>query len=204
VRAGNVTLTQLLAAGATQYGAVEDDYGAGCPDTGNGCKAFYAVSIPGVLPSTDITWFQAAAACRNSGKRLPTNQEWQMAALGTPDKGGADDGLHRCNVSFAGTTVPTGSRAKCVSDTGVFDLIGNTEEWVADWVPKSNVCIPALFPETSDSNCMGAIAPGGGVGALTRGGDFSYHEFAGVFAVESNSSPTFGGTDNIRGFRCAF
>jgi hypothetical protein len=71
--------------GATQRGVSGDDYGAACPDTANGCKDFYAVSIAGVKPSADLTWFQAVAACRNAGKRLASNQEWQMAALGTLD-----------------------------------------------------------------------------------------------------------------------
>jgi hypothetical protein len=37
----------------------------------------YALSIPGVQPSTCITWFQANQACLLSGKRLLTNREWQ-------------------------------------------------------------------------------------------------------------------------------
>ena len=36
-------------------------------------------------PSGFFSWFQAAAAARNSFKRLPTNAEWTVAALGTPD-----------------------------------------------------------------------------------------------------------------------
>ena len=35
-------------AGATAYGVVGDDYGIACPDTGNGCTAYYAVSLAGV------------------------------------------------------------------------------------------------------------------------------------------------------------
>src|SRR5712691_11542219 len=117
-----------MKAGAIQHGATGDDYGSGCPPTGNGCVNFYAVSIPGVTPSGFITWFQAAAAARNSGKRLPTNAEWQAAALGTSD--GAP-----CNVS-SGSVAVTGT-AGCVSDVGAFDMVGNLSEWVADWVPRS-------------------------------------------------------------------
>lgn len=125
-----------------------------------------------------------------------------MAALGTPDK--PDDGLLRCNVLVAGTTVNTGSRSKCMSDVGAFDLVGNTSEWVADWVPRSRLpCIPPMFPETGDSNCTGPLNPDGGFGVLVRGGDFSYHEWAGVFAMESISNPSFGLNDSVRGFRCA-
>src|SRR5262249_36792576 len=93
IPAGNTSLVNLVKkgkatsaaslSGATQRGATGDDYGAACPNNGGGCTALYAVSIPGVKPARFITWFQAAAACRNAGKRLLTNQEWTVAALGT-------------------------------------------------------------------------------------------------------------------------
>src|SRR5712691_13076497 len=94
-----------MKAGAIQHGATGDDYGSGCPPTGNGCVNFYAVSIPGVTPSGFITWFEAAAAARNSGKRLPTNAEWQAAALGTPDPG-TDNGTTDCNISSSTFILP--------------------------------------------------------------------------------------------------
>ena len=122
IQGGTVTLADLLAAGAVQRGlALGDLAAAGCPDTGNGCVNVYAVSIPGVTPATFITWFQAAAAARNSLKRLPTNQEWQVAALGTPD--GAP-----CNLS--GPTLAVTGTAGCVSDVGAFDMVGDRKSVV--------------------------------------------------------------------------
>src|SRR4051794_11516462 len=59
VQEGKATLANLQAGGAIPHGASSDDYGDSCPDSGNGCTDFYAVSIPGVLPSAYITWFQA-------------------------------------------------------------------------------------------------------------------------------------------------
>lgn len=131
IKAGTVTLADLQGAGAVQRGSASDDYGVACPDTGNGCKDFYAVSISGVIPSRFLTWFQAAAAARNAGKRLPTNAEWQTAAFGTPD--GAP-----CIVSAVGPG-NTGT-VGCVSDVGAFDMVGNPWEWVADWMqgPEGN------------------------------------------------------------------
>ena len=87
IRQGTVTIAGLtsapaVAAGVVQRGVTGADYGPGCPVTGNGCVDFYAVSIPAVTPSAHLNWFQAAAVARNSLKRLPTNQEWQVAALG--------------------------------------------------------------------------------------------------------------------------
>lgn len=101
IRDNTVTLADLQAAGARPRGVSGNDYGPACPPTGKGCTTLYAVSIQGVRPSTFMTWFQALAAARNSGKRLLTNAEWQAAALGTPD--GAP-----CVVTGP-TTQPTGT-----------------------------------------------------------------------------------------------
>jgi len=179
IKRGTATLADLTA-GAIQRGAASDDYGAGCPDTGNGCTNFYAVSIPGVTPSRFLTWFQATAAARNAGKRLPTNAEWQAAALGTPD--GAP-----CIVSAAGPG-PTGT-AGCVSDVGAFDMVGNLWEWVADWVPRSTAC-PGWGGFSDDFMCLAGADTALGPGALIRGGDFSNGTSVGVFAVNGFFTPS--------------
>src|SRR5262245_40593094 len=66
IQAGKATETDLTAAGATQLGLGLDDY-APCSDNAQDCaKDIYAVSLPNVIPSARLTWFQAQAACRNS------------------------------------------------------------------------------------------------------------------------------------------
>jgi hypothetical protein len=173
IKKGRIKDADDLAGKATQHGVTFDDYGAGCPDTGNGCVDFYAVSIPGVLPSAHLTWFQAAAACRNAGKRLLTNAEWQRAALGTPDG-------TPCIVS-AGGAGATGTPG-CVSDTGAFDMVGNVWEWVEDWGAPATTCTTPLFG-TGDFNCLAGASPAYGPAALIRGGNFFNGTDAGVFAV---------------------
>jgi formylglycine-generating enzyme required for sulfatase activity len=89
------------------------------------------VSEPGRLPWRYISQDQAAQACAKAGKRLPTNQEWYAAALGTPDPlsgWGQDD----CNVNGnqGGKPAPAGSGANCVSAAGAYDMVGNAWEWV--------------------------------------------------------------------------
>lgn len=203
IKAGTATLANLTA-GATQRGVASDDYGAGCPDTGNGCKDFYAVSIPGVTPSAFLTWFQAAAAARNSGKRLPTNQEWQAAALGTPDPGVSAAGSADCNTKNGGVgvdaVVPTGSRSNCVSDVGASDMVGNLWEWVAEWVPLSTAC-PGWGGFSDDVMCLAGAFNTGGPGALLRGGSFSIGSKAGVFAV--SGFDTLSNSNRLIGFRAA-
>jgi hypothetical protein len=211
VRQGKATLADLTSAtaianGVVQRGAASDDYGAGCPDTGNGCVDFYAVSIPGVTPSRFITWFQAAAAARNSRKRLPTNAEWQAAALGTPDPGVSAAGSEDCNTkngggAFVDVVVPTGSRSNCFSDVGAFDMVGNLWEWVADWVPRASGCGTWAAGFGSDLSCMDGAAGSDVPGALFRGGDFLNGTGAGVFAVAGSSAPS--NSNNNIGFRAA-
>jgi len=106
-------LTPPCLAGATQLGINGVDYtDAQCQFNGGGCKNIYAMSIPTVIPARSINYFIAAAACRNSGKRLPSNAEWQAAALGTPDPWPQDDPINQCNLNSPSISL-TGSRNKC-------------------------------------------------------------------------------------------
>src|SRR5712691_647669 len=61
----------------------------------------------------------------NARKRLLTNAEWRVGALGTPDPGAAGDGVTTCNTAAAGL-MPTGSARNCVSDVGVLRYGGKS------------------------------------------------------------------------------
>lgn len=209
VRAGTVTLADLTARGAVQLGLAKGDLAAGgCPATGNRCRDVYAVSIPGAKPAAYVNWFQAVAMARNSGKRLLTNQEWQAAAFGTRDPGntpGTDD----CNTASSGT-VPTGSRSRCASEVGAYDMVGNVWEWIADLVPLSTACVKPLF-RTGDFNCVAGASATAGPGAVFRGGGFDNGlaggAAAGVFTIDGTVQPTYpsGSPDPAgitTGFRC--
>src|SRR5262245_43476610 len=154
LQSGKVTLEKLAQAGAVQLGCTtppwnDEAYPIHFPESGNWLPlsesdppspGVYAVSIPGVLPTTCTSWFQAEQACALSGKRLLTNQEWQRAVAGTPDPGAADDDATQCEVSNDGAPdpAPTGSRSQCTSRWGVSDMVGNAMEWVADWLPRAD------------------------------------------------------------------
>ena len=97
--------------------------------------------------------FQAASLCAAEGKRLCNPSEWraacqagQMRSFSSTDDLAAYDsrdhfGVRFCNVPGsvfsqfsndpATQLAPSGSFPNCGSATGVFDLTGNIEEWVA-------------------------------------------------------------------------
>ena len=209
VRKGKATWADLNTAGATQLGCSFAPfsltaYPPSFPETGNWTAPVYAVSVPGVLPSTCITWFQAEQACAFANKRLATNQEWQRAAAGTPDPGDVDDNATQCEVGIDGNAsdpVSTGSRSACVSGWGAFDMVGNVWEWVADWAPSSTTC-PGWGDFSDDYMCLsGASTPVTAPGALVRGGGWNVGALAGTFAVSSSDSPST--SDSSLGFRCA-
>jgi len=199
---GTVTVASLTAAGATRLGESSDNY-APCNDNGSGCTDIYAVSLPGVTPSRNITWFQAQQGCKNAGKRLPSNAEWQAAVAGTPDPG-PDNETTDCNSATDSVSL-TGSRSSCVSADGAFDMVGNLWEWVADWVPFSTTCgsWSAGVSPTGDFQCLAGAGTTGEPGALLRGGDFrlDFSTFAGPLAVHGGVEPSFRGSRV--GFRCA-
>lgn len=196
---GVATVGELTAGGATQLGLASDDY-APCRDDGQNCADdIYAASLPSQIPSSRITWFQAQAACGNAGKRLPSGAEWQVGANGTPDPG-PDNRFTDCN-SAGNVPVGTGSRSACVSARGAFDMVGNVEEWVADWQPLATEC-PGWGGLSDDRMCLaGASTDVGGPAALTRGGSFVDGPGAGPLAVVGGRRPSV--TFNFLGFRCA-
>jgi Sulfatase-modifying factor enzyme 1 len=203
IQLGKATAADLAASGATLLGIGVHDF-APCADNGQNCTDdIYAVSLPGVTPSSAITWFQAQAACENARKRLPSNAEWQVAAAGSPDPGSDDDATDcRTSSALLFGAVPTGSRSKCKSARGAFDMVGNLSEWVADWAPRSAACgLWSAGISGDDLQCMAGAATTQEPGALARGGNWTSSGLAGPFAVDALSGPSyFAGTI---GLRCA-
>jgi len=200
IRHGRASAVELVAAGATRLGTEDGDYAPCAADGQNCANDIYAVSLASVLPSASITWFQAEEACANARKRLPTSAEWQIGANGTPDAG-PDDIATDCNTFSPFSSVPTGSRSKCVSARGAFDMVGNLYEWVADWMPRSTMC-PSWGAFSDDSMCLaGASTTANAPGALLRGGDFGAGHEAGPVAISASFGPTNFGPSV--GFRCA-
>jgi formylglycine-generating enzyme required for sulfatase activity len=180
--------------GGHQYGVTSADYP--CNVNGQDCKGkIFERSVKGVKPSRGISWFQAQAALANVGKRLLTNAEWQLAATGTPDavaSPGADDCVTD-NIAVGQGADPTGTHSSCVSRFGMYDMVGNANEWVADWVPLSSQCL-GWGSFSDDQMCLNGASTSASYaypGALLRGGGYNYQVAAGVFAVSDDDPKGF-------------
>jgi len=190
---GKATLADLTAGGATQISpssSCTPAFPATFPLNGQWTAPLYAVSIPGVHPTGCVNWFRADQACALSGKRLLTNAEWQRAAAGTPDPG-TDNGTTDCNITTAGDAADAGARTSCKSSWGAFDMVGNLQEWVSDWVTFTAGCPGWISGFNGDTECFSGASTTPstyGPAGLIRGGGFLSGTGAGVFDVRANSS----------------
>jgi hypothetical protein len=213
IRKGKAKLADLAGAGATQLGCTDAPYlhtafPGSFPANGNwtplagsdpATPGIYAVSLPGVRPTACVTWLQAAQLCALSGKRLPSNAEWQRAAAGTPNPEAPLDDT--CTVAGPGAA-PAGEHPLCVSHWGVFDMAGNLWEWVADWNDKNETACTSWL--ASDFSCFGGDGSTAGEqipAPLFRGGSYTDGAAAGPFAVKSDVVLDF--QNETLGFRCA-
>jgi iron(II)-dependent oxidoreductase len=90
-----------------------------------------------------ICWFEANAYCRWVGKYLPSSAQWQRAASWHTIKSDGecaqkypwgdtfDKNLANCWSSGVGQTVPVDHYYNGCTPNGVYQLIGNTWEWLS-------------------------------------------------------------------------
>ena len=168
------------------------------------------------LPANCVTWAQAFEFCVWDGGRLPTDTEWEYAAVGGPLQysypwgdapvlSGLPDGSaayavygnlgdgSAAEASFA-DILPVGSRAPGAGQFGQMDLAGSMGEWTLD---NSPVDLPVSMAPVTD---WAAFDPRVGTSAM-RGGDWSSDPEDLVvtlsrFAVRQAHDPQIG-------FRCA-
>jgi formylglycine-generating enzyme len=158
-----------------------------------------------------VSWNDAAAFARWSGRRLPTEAEWEYAARGGlvqklylwGDKL-RPNGEHRCNI-WQGEfprhdTAEDGYAGTCPVDAfppngyGLYSMTGNTWEWCADW----------FSPESH--RLSGADDPTGPTTGQTRvmkgGSSLCHKSYCNRYRVAARTSNTPDSSTSHMSFRC--
>jgi formylglycine-generating enzyme required for sulfatase activity len=142
------------------------------------------------LPVENMTWSAARSYCEAVGMRLPTEAEWEYSARGgdLSSRYGALIGV----AWFIGDSDKQAHKVgeKRANGMGLYDMLGNVWEWVADWY--------ASYPGEPVTDPQG---PPGGELRVMRGGAWNTIRRNVRVSIRDKSLPT----SHFRtvGFRCA-
>lgn len=175
-------------------------------------------------PITGISWYEANTFCKAQGKHLPTEAQWEKAARGengdmypwgnTPTANCEnsvimDEKGRSCGVKKRGKAPEKGRVlevcSRGASRYGLCDMIGNAEEWVADWyAPSYEMCGEDCLGIDPKGPCQGDDAQKCGKIRVksVRGGAW-YWEDVHATGIHRRSHVATNDPGHHFGFRCA-
>jgi formylglycine-generating enzyme required for sulfatase activity len=142
------------------------------------------------LPVESVSWEDAQAYCEDTGMRLPTEAEWEYSARGGSNAARyAPLGLIAWYVANSGGTTHV-VRQKQANGYGLFDMLGNVWEWVAD-----------RYGSYDGASAVDPEGPQVGQFRVVRGG--SWAAVASVIRLSTRVGNMPGVHLSVYGFRCA-